>query len=409
MRRTLVSVLALLVTLLLQLTVLNRLPLPGGAAPDLMLVTVAALAVTGGPMAGTLTGFFGGLALDIAPPGSHLAGSHALVFCLVGYCCGVAGRFGERAPASEVALTAAGAVAGEALQAGLGLMVSDPQVSWPIIRGVLPAAVAYELLLSPFVLWLVGAAAASGAGAEDGLLASATRPRLVPVPSVLRPAGGRGEPKLRLAGTGTSYAPQAVTRKREPKLRLGEHSGTAFFSRTGSAPRSGHRIPGGGQEVKVNFSSGRKSGLIGGSTSAGRSARNMATRPKPAQAAPRFGQRSGGLAAAFAALRARASRRRTGPGKGWLSAKPAAPKSPQLRSPGKGWLKAKPARRSYQPKSPGHGWLGSGRRIWRGGGSESGRRLLLGGAALGGQRFPATRGSRFYRRRGSRSKMGGYR
>ena len=76
---------ALFVAVAVQLTVVNRLPLPGGTAPDLVLLLVAAVAVSTGPMTGLLTGFAGGLALDIAPPATHSAGEYALIFCLVGY------------------------------------------------------------------------------------------------------------------------------------------------------------------------------------------------------------------------------------------------------------------------------------------------------------------------------------
>jgi len=39
-------------------------------------------------MAGAVIGFLGGLALDVAPPGSQFTGQDALVFCLIGYACG---------------------------------------------------------------------------------------------------------------------------------------------------------------------------------------------------------------------------------------------------------------------------------------------------------------------------------
>ena len=55
-------------------------------------------------------------------------------------------------------MTAAGAVFGEALLALLGVMLSDPRVTWPAITNVLPAAVAYDVLLCPFVLYAVAAA-----------------------------------------------------------------------------------------------------------------------------------------------------------------------------------------------------------------------------------------------------------
>ena len=52
MRRFLLPVVLLLAALVLQLTVLDRLPLPGGVAPDLVLLVVVALALSSGPMTG---------------------------------------------------------------------------------------------------------------------------------------------------------------------------------------------------------------------------------------------------------------------------------------------------------------------------------------------------------------------
>ena len=74
--------------LMLQLSVLDVLPLPGGIAPDLVLLVVVAIALTSGPLFGLVTGFAAGLALDLAPPASHAIGAYALVFCLIGYVCG---------------------------------------------------------------------------------------------------------------------------------------------------------------------------------------------------------------------------------------------------------------------------------------------------------------------------------
>ena len=51
--------------------------------------------------------------------------------------------------------SAAAAAAGEVLYAVLGLMLGEPQVTWAAVRQVLPSAVGYDMLLSPFVLYLV--------------------------------------------------------------------------------------------------------------------------------------------------------------------------------------------------------------------------------------------------------------
>ena len=161
--RAVISFVVVAVTVVFQLTVVARIAFPGGAGPDLVLLVVAALALAGGPMAGVLTGFLAGLALDVAPPGSHFVGQNALVFCLVGYLCGLlADVSGDpeqgHTALFEIAVTAAGAVCGEVLLALLGVMLSDPRVTWPAITNVLPAAIAYDVLLCPFVLYAVAAA-----------------------------------------------------------------------------------------------------------------------------------------------------------------------------------------------------------------------------------------------------------
>ena len=83
----------------------------------------------------------------------------------------------------EIVVTAAAAICGEALAALLGVMLSDPRVTWPAIRNVLPAAVAYDVLLCPFVLYAVAAAlrlaGARGEGRRAGWSASQAR---APVP-----------------------------------------------------------------------------------------------------------------------------------------------------------------------------------------------------------------------------------
>jgi rod shape-determining protein MreD len=289
--RAVISVVVVAVTVVLQLTIVNRIAFPGGAGPDLVLLVVAALALAGGPMAGVLTGFLAGLALDVAPPGSHFTGQYALVFCLVGYFCGLLADDGSgdaeqgHTALFEIVVTAAGAVCGEALLALLGVMLSDPQVTWPAITNVLPAAVAYNVLLCPFVLYAVAAAlrlgGARGESRRAGWSPSQAR---TPAPGAsqgaIRQLAGGNVPRLRLSerdkGSGSIgglRGPGAVrpTARREPQLKLG---------------RPAHRSPAGlgaafapaglgAGTVRVRFGGRRRQGvfgdsLLGGSRSAGR-------------------------------------------------------------------------------------------------------------------------------------------
>jgi rod shape-determining protein MreD len=155
MRRAALSAVVLAAALILQLTVVNRLPLPGTGSPDLVLLVVVALGLCARPATGAVTGFCAGLGLDIAPPGSYLIGEYALVFCLVGYLSGRLRSLVGHSALLTIAAAMAAAAAGEALFALVGLAVSDPQVSWSAVQQVLPSAIVYDVALSPFLLYLV--------------------------------------------------------------------------------------------------------------------------------------------------------------------------------------------------------------------------------------------------------------
>jgi rod shape-determining protein MreD len=207
MRRALMSCVIVVVAVVVQLTVLNRLPLPGGAPPDLVLLAVVALALTGGSMQGMVLGFAAGLALDIAPPASHVIGQYALVLCLVGYLCGkLAGEL-DRSVWFPLAAVAGGAVGGAALYAAVGMILGDPRITWPAMRHVLPPSVIYDVLLSPFVLYGMMRAARWVTGAARG------RDGALPVGQLAGQARAIGQ--ARAPGVAPSGTPVAA-----PRLRL---------------------------------------------------------------------------------------------------------------------------------------------------------------------------------------------
>ena len=247
---------ALFAAVVVQLTVVNRLPLPGGVAPDLVLLLVTAVAVSTNPMTGLVTGFAGGLALDIAPPAAHYAGEYALVFCLTGYFAArIVGALrattGERNRWAELGVMAAAVAAGEAGKAGLGLLLSDPNATGPIIKHVLPGAIGYDLLLTPFayllVSWVAGLARPVPERAPKREFVGAQR-----LAAVFRLASAGAAPNLRLAGTGAKFTETRPAR-RVPKLRLAD-ARSRSFARTDPAG-SGTAPPtlAGGRTVKLNF------------------------------------------------------------------------------------------------------------------------------------------------------------
>jgi rod shape-determining protein MreD len=154
-RRGVLALMVVTVALILQVSVANRLPLPGSVPPDLVLLAVVALALVNGPMLGMTTGFAAGLAADVVPPADHAIGRYALVFCLIGYACGLVSQEMERSAVVPFFAVAAGALAGSVLDALVGMLLGDARTSWAAVVRVLPLTVVYDVILSPFVTWAV--------------------------------------------------------------------------------------------------------------------------------------------------------------------------------------------------------------------------------------------------------------
>jgi rod shape-determining protein MreD len=302
-RRVLVALLALVVAVTVQLVIVNRVALPGGGDPDLVLLVVTALAVSNGPMTGVLAGFFGGLALDVAPPGGHLAGEYALVFCLVGYACGRMREdidtTGDRVAVTALTVMAAGVAGGEAGKVVIGLMVSDPPITAPAITQLLPGAVLYDLVLCPFALWLISLASPRREPVRGARVAMPRqRARMLAAPQ----AAG----VFRLASAGTA-----------PKLRLGSGRSSLMS-----------RISGGSSELSVP---------VGGRADFGSHGGGLGWHSKSPSKGWLRPARAGGVNA-----------QRKSPGKGWLRP-------------------AKPAKENWYSKSPSTDWLKRSRRRRMGG------------------------------------------
>jgi hypothetical protein len=337
--RALLSFAVAAVAVIVQVTIVDRIAFPGGTGPDLVLLATAALGLANGPLVGALTGFWAGLALDVAPPGSHLVGQNALVFCLIGYLCGLAqGGYGVEpsrelgVPAGrpseptghtalfEIAVMAVAAVCGEALASLLGAMLSDPRVTWPAIKHVLPVAVLYDLVLCPFVLFAIAAVLRlAPTRADRDRAAWPSLATQTPVPGAVRQLGTGEPPRLRLSDRGkgegwvggvSGQGAGRTAAKREPRLNLGR-SGSLSGAALGAAYAAGgsRRGPGtvgapiklrglkgsttvpprggpgsgpagglNGGPVKVRFSGRSRAGVLGGSLLGGSASGTAALR-----------------------------------------------------------------------------------------------------------------------------------
>uniref|UniRef100_A0AAU2JMC2 Rod shape-determining protein MreD n=1 Tax=Streptomyces sp. NBC_00049 TaxID=2903617 RepID=A0AAU2JMC2_9ACTN len=151
--RILLSATLVVVALVIQVSVLGRLQLPG-AVPDLVLLTVVALALVYGHVSGALIGFGAGLLADLAPPADHAAGRYALVLCVIGYVCGLVrpdnGRF--RSAWGPMLTVVAAAIGSTLLYAGVGALVGDTAARHVGLVGLLFTATLYDLLLAPFTV-----------------------------------------------------------------------------------------------------------------------------------------------------------------------------------------------------------------------------------------------------------------
>ncbi|MFJ5551728.1 rod shape-determining protein MreD [Streptomyces sp. NPDC093225] len=154
--RILLSTTLVVVALVIQVTILGRLQLPG-AVPDLVLLTVVALALVYGHTSGALIGFGAGLLTDLAPPADHAAGRYALVLCVVGYLCGLArpadGRF--RSAWGPLVTVVAAALGSTLLYGLVGGLVGDTAARHVGLGWLLFSAAVYDLLLAPFAVPLV--------------------------------------------------------------------------------------------------------------------------------------------------------------------------------------------------------------------------------------------------------------
>ena len=369
-RKTLTAVVlavALFAAVVIQLTVVNRLPLPGATAPDLVLLMVTAIAVATSPTTGAITGFASGLALDVAPPAVHYAGEYALVFCLVGYAAARVVRAiwdttGEHDPIIAFTVMAGAAAAGEAGKAALGMLLSDPDVTGAAVRSVLPGAILYDLLLSPLAFWLVarvtrGAAPERAPAPEfsrDQRLASVFRQASAGAAPKLRlvgtgenyknPSPARRIPKLRLAGTGDNYKRSSLAR-RVPKLRLSDAS-LPSLARTVPASSRGAPFPlAGGRATKLNFAGNRpvrpaKPALHTPGKNWLRTTAASSVRRSPVAGSPL----AGASALRSSAFRSSAFR---------SSGRPAAKRA--SRTPGRGWLRSAGANSGRRAGSAGLG------------------------------------------------------
>lgn len=146
---------SLLTAVIVQVTFLSRLGLPG-ATPDLTLLTVIALAFALGRTAGAASGFVGGMLLSLAPPATTTLGVQALVFLAVGFIVGGLIDPRDRTVPITIAIVS-GSVAGATfVVAVLDALLGPVSVPWDRMGGLLVASAIYAAILTPLVIPVIG-------------------------------------------------------------------------------------------------------------------------------------------------------------------------------------------------------------------------------------------------------------
>jgi hypothetical protein len=205
---------------------------------------------------------------------------------------------------------------------------------------VLPGAILYDLVLTPFVLWVVSAAVRRPGPERAPEPVFSQTQRLA---GAMRAASVGAVPGLRLTGSTPHSVPLPV--RSEPKLRLGATRSPAL-SRTIAASSLAPPPVAGGRAGRLNFTSAGRGNSLGGAASALRVPQGL-----PAKSPGKGWLRAERLAGA-------AAPRFKSPGKGWLrTERPAGAAAPKFRSPGKGWLRPAKPMAAPRRKSPGRGWL----------------------------------------------------
>lgn len=148
----------LLAAALIQATLLSRLPIPG-ATPDLVVVTLVALALAYGPMTGAICGFAAGLLLDASPPSVGAIGVSALIYLVIGAVTGAVVDPRDRTVivlSGIVGLAAGGAALATAI---FDTVLGSDGVVWSSVPLVVLTSSLYAVILAPFVVpgvdWLV--------------------------------------------------------------------------------------------------------------------------------------------------------------------------------------------------------------------------------------------------------------
>lgn len=150
-RQALVIGVTTFLAVIVQVTLLSRLGLPG-ATPDLVVVTVVAIALAMGPVPGATAGFSAGILIDLAPPADTLLGVNALVYIAVGFITGYAIDPRDRTVPIMIGIVGLATAASTLAVAALDSLMGATRVSWEDMPSMVLTSALYAVVMAPLVI-----------------------------------------------------------------------------------------------------------------------------------------------------------------------------------------------------------------------------------------------------------------
>jgi rod shape-determining protein MreD len=151
----------MLASVIVEVTLLSRLGLPG-ATPDLVVVMIVAIALAMGPTRGAVAGFVGGLLLDLAPPADATLGLHAIVYLVIGFLAGRVIDPRDRTVPILIGMVGVAAGVSTVANAALAAILGSDRVAFETLAGLTLSSVLYAIVLAPGAIlgvsWLVAKA-----------------------------------------------------------------------------------------------------------------------------------------------------------------------------------------------------------------------------------------------------------
>ena len=146
---------SIFVAVIIQLTLLSRLGF-AGATPDLVVVTVVALALALGPVLGATAGFAAGVLLDLSPPSDTLIGVNAIIYLVIGFIAGYWVDPRDRTLPIMAAIAALSTGSAALGTAAVDTVLGGSNVNWTEVPWVTLTAAFYGLVLAAAVIPLIG-------------------------------------------------------------------------------------------------------------------------------------------------------------------------------------------------------------------------------------------------------------